>query len=78
MKLKNRNGQADFIMRAGTDLVGGRIPVEKAQQIIDNGTLVESCIKTHPICVDDKFFFEAEAEAEKTTKPKTTRKRKGP
>ncbi len=60
LKLKNTNGRVTFLLRTGKDFVKNEMAVSAAQHIIDHGKIVESERKDYPLCIDDKWFFEAE------------------
>ena len=61
MDLKvNKNGQVEFIMRAGKDFVAGTLSEQAVQTIMKNGKVTESDqFKNYPIAVDDTYFFAA-------------------
>ena len=58
MKLKSKDGQVEYLMQAGAEVVWSRMPEEKAQKMIENGETKQSKrYKGFPLCVDDKFYF---------------------
>lgn len=64
MNIKHTKGPVEFRMRAGKDLVKGKIFLESAQKIVDNATCVTE--SDGQIIVDDLYLFPAQS----TKKPK--------
>lgn len=59
-KLKNTNGKVTFLLRTGKYLVKNQMAVASAQHIIDNGKMLKSDVKGHPINIDNKWYFDGE------------------
>ena len=60
MELVVVNGQVEFVMKAGKDLVKNTMSEGAAFAIIKNGTVSQKEIcKGFTLCVDDKFYFKA-------------------
>lgn len=67
MELVVVNGQVEFVMKAGKDLVKNTMSEGAAMAIIKNGTVSQKEIcEGFALCVDDKFYFKA---VEKKTAP---------
>lgn len=59
-KLKSVNGKVTFLLRTGKDMVRNQMAVASAQHVIDHGKVKKSDVKSYPINVDDKWYFEGE------------------
>lgn len=60
-KLKIINGQVNYLLRTGNDVVRSSMKAEIADKIIKNGKKTTSTDhKGYCICIDSKYYFETE------------------
>ena len=75
MKIKAKDNEVTFVMRAGKQFVQNIMPLSSAEQIIKSSKVVkdEQVAALHNAmfrCVDDKYFFPLEEAPAKKTKVK--------
>lgn len=62
MKLIEKNGKVNYLMKAGNDYVSAEMPVGDAERIIANGNKrASNRFPGYPISVDDQYFFAAKS-----------------
>ncbi len=62
-KLKIRNGQASFYLFSNGDYSHDLMSEKIAREIIKNGSVsISDKVPGFPLCVDNKYFFEASEE----------------
>lgn len=76
-KLKDVNGNVNFLLRAGKDFVKNQMSAASAQHIIKHGTVKESDKDGYPINVDDKWFFEGEVVSNQVPEEETAGETEG-
>lgn len=61
-KLKSKDGQVEFIMKAGNDFVKSQMPLSEAQKIVDNAKTVETSRKFDgfKLLIDKTYYFRVE------------------
>lgn len=65
-KLKIINGQVNYLLRTGNDVVRSSMKAEIAEKIIKNGKKTTSTDhKGYCICIDSKYYFETEPDTPK-------------
>lgn len=67
-KLKNKNGQVEFIMKAGTDFVKSQMPLEEAQKIINEAKTIEKSRKFDGFktLINGTYYFPIEKAVERS------------
>lgn len=61
--ITNAKGYVGFYMPGGGQMLHDLMPVHIANEIIKNGkTEISNKVKGFPLCVDRKYYFEAECE----------------
>ena len=79
-KIKHEKGTVTYVMRTGKTFVKSTMPLTYAQAIVSRSKDVEETDKrgyAMEICVDDKYFFPVEPDAEPIEEPIIkTRKKK--
>ena len=59
-KIVTRKGLVGFYMPGGGRMLHDLMPVKIARSIIQSGKIkISDKIKGFPVCVDDKYYFEA-------------------
>ena len=65
LKLKEVDGMVKYLFAAEKDFVKNKMPITDAKKIISEGKDMKSKFPEYPICIDNKWFFEATKDKEK-------------
>ena len=67
-KLKSKDGQVEFIMKAGNDFVKSKMPFSEAQKIIDEAKTTEKSRKFSGFktLINGTYYFPVEKNAERS------------